>query len=70
LHKWRNYGESVLIVWKEPGLIPGIKSEKRKHVYSERECLQCGLKMKRKFSENLDGTQAAVGWEIVEESHK
>jgi hypothetical protein len=46
-------------------MIPGTKAEKRKHVLSERECLRCGVKMKRVFSENLDGTQAATGWEIV-----
>lgn len=65
LHKWKNHGEKVLIVWKEPGFIPGTKVEKRKHVLSERECLRCGIKEKRKFSENLDGTQAAAGWERV-----
>lgn len=65
VHRWRNYGERVLIVWKEPGFIWGTKVEKRKHVNSERECLWCGLKEKRTFSENLDGTMAPTGWEIV-----
>ncbi|MGB9135385.1 MAG: hypothetical protein WCC63_07395 [Candidatus Bathyarchaeia archaeon] len=65
VHKWRNYGARVLVVWKEPGLLPGTKAERRKHVLSERECLCCGVKMKRTFSENLDGTQAATGWELV-----
>jgi len=67
-HRWRNYGERVLIVWKEPGFLPGTKQERRKHVFSERECLRCGIKEKRKFSENIDGTLAAIGWEIIEES--
>jgi hypothetical protein len=67
-HKWRNYGAWVLIAWKEPGFIPGTKVERQKHVFSERECLRCGVKMKRTFSENLDGTQAATGWEITSRS--
>ena len=54
LHKWRYYGEKVLIVWKEPGFIPGTKKEMRKMVYCKRECLRCGIKEKRKFSENID----------------
>jgi hypothetical protein len=66
MHKWRDYGESVLIVWKEPGFIPGVKTERRKNVLSLRECPRCGVKQKRIFSENIDGTMAAVGWEIVE----
>jgi len=67
-HRWRDYGERVLLIWKEPGLLPGTKQERRKHVFSERECLWCGIKEKRKFSENVDGTLAAAGWEIIEES--
>ncbi|MCK4478168.1 hypothetical protein KAU88_06545 [Candidatus Bathyarchaeota archaeon] len=67
-HRWRDYGERVLLIWKEPGLLPGTKQGRRKHVFSERGCLRCGIKEKRKFSENVDGTLAAAGWEIVEES--
>jgi len=67
LHKWRYYGEKVLIVWKEPGFIPGTKKEMRKMVYCKRECLRCGIKEKRKFFENIDGTLAAAGWERIEE---
>jgi hypothetical protein len=67
LHKWRNYGDRVLISFKEPGIIPGIKREERKHVYCERECLRCGIKEKRKFTDNIDGTLAPIGWvRIVE----
>jgi len=68
LHKWKNYGKQVLITWKEPGFVLGIKKEIRKYVFSERECLRCGIKEKRKFSENLDGTLAAAGWERIEEN--
>jgi hypothetical protein len=49
-------------------MFPGTKDEKRKRVFSERECLRCGIKERRLFSENLDGTQAAAGWEIVEDN--
>ena len=54
LHKWRYYGEKVLIVWKELGFILGTRKEMRKMVYCKRECLRCGIKEKRKFSENID----------------
>ena len=66
LHKWRNYGEKVLIVWEEPGLIPFTKKEMKKLVYCKRECLRCGIKEKRKFLKNIDGTLAAAGWERIE----
>jgi hypothetical protein len=65
MHKWRNYGESALIAWKEPGFIPFVKTQRYKHVLSQRECSRCGVKQKRIFSENADGTMAAAGWEIV-----
>jgi hypothetical protein len=34
-------------------------------VFSERECLRCGIKEKRLFSENIDGTLAATGWKRI-----
>lgn len=43
------------------------KERMRKMVYCKRECLRCGIKEKRKFSENIDGTLAAAGWERIEE---
>jgi hypothetical protein len=55
----------VLVVWKEPGLLPGTKVNKRKHVFSERECLRCGRKERRQFSENIDGSYVISGIEIV-----
>lgn len=70
LHRWRNYGKRELITWKEPGLFPGTKEENVKYVFCERECLWCGIKEKRMFSENLDGTLAAAGWERIEESEE
>jgi hypothetical protein len=51
----------VLISSKEPGIIPGIKGEERKHVYCERECLRCGIKERRKLTDNIDGTLAPIG---------
>lgn len=53
----------MLIVWKEPGFIIGTKKEIRKYVFSERKCLWCGIKEKRLFFENVDGTLSAAGWE-------
>ena len=61
-------GEQALIVWNEPGFIPGTKKEIRKYVFCERKCLRCGIKEKRKFSENIDGTLATAGWERIEET--
>jgi len=65
LHKWRNYGDRKTIVWTESGLIPGTKKEIHKDVFCERECLRCGIKERRLFSENIDGTQSAAGWERI-----
>jgi hypothetical protein len=42
-------------------------AEKRKHVFSKRECSWCGTKEARKLIDNLDGTFSAVGWEMIEE---
>jgi hypothetical protein len=65
LHKWRNYGDRVLITWTESGLIPFTKKDIRKHVFCERECLRCGIKERRLFGENIDGTKSAAGWERI-----
>lgn len=70
LHKWRNYGERVLVHWKEPGFLPGTKVKKQKYVLSERKCLRCGIREKRKFFENLDGTSAVAGWERPKEKRE
>jgi len=39
-----------------------------KIVFCERECLRCGTKERRKFSKNVDGTLAAIGWERIKEN--
>ncbi|MCK4498272.1 hypothetical protein KAH85_03080 [Candidatus Bathyarchaeota archaeon] len=67
LHKWREHGKRVLVVWKEPGLLPGTKVQKRKHVSSERECLRCRIKERRKFSENIEGFYTISGIERVKD---
>jgi hypothetical protein len=67
LHRWKHYGERKLIIWKEPGLFQITMAEKRKRVFSKRECSWCGIKEERKLIDNLDGTFSAVGWGIIEE---
>jgi len=62
-HKWKNYGDIVLITWKEPGFVPGTTQKIQKHAYSERMCSRCGIKERRKFRDNVDGTKASVGWD-------
>ena len=76
LHKWRDTGESVKVTWTEPS--PGmvrIQAQWRstvgkvrfdqgsREVFTERECLRCGIAMKRKLFENPDGTVSCAGWE-------
>jgi hypothetical protein len=61
LHKWENYGKEVQIFWQEPALVYGL-STKSKVVFEKRRCLRCGVKLKRIFSTNPDGTLASVGW--------
>lgn len=76
LHKWRDFGESVVVTWTEPS--PGmgrlqaqwrpVVGEVRfdqgsRRVFTERECLRCGIAMKRKIVTNSDGTLSCVGWD-------
>ena len=74
LHDWRNYGESIVITWKEPTVakmrayeIPHTSTHSRK-VFTKRECLRCGIGMKRKLVNNPDGTLSSIGWEPLSES--
>jgi hypothetical protein len=30
-------------------------------------CSRCGIKEKRIFAENIDGSKAAIGWERIDE---
>ena len=76
LHKWRDLGESVKVTWTEPS--PGMTrlqmqwrpvvgevrfDQGSRKVFTERECLRCGIAMKRKIVTNSDGTLSCVGWE-------
>jgi hypothetical protein len=61
MHKWENYGKEIQIFWQEPGLIYGLTT-KSKVVFERRMCLRCGIKLRRKLTENRDGTLASVGW--------
>jgi hypothetical protein len=61
LHKWENYGDTVQIFWKEPGVIWGLETHSRV-VNEKRRCLRCGVKFKRKLVPNPDGTMSCVGW--------
>jgi hypothetical protein len=56
-----------LIKWKEPGFVPSTKTTMQKFVHSERMCSRCGIKEKRIFAENIDGSKAAIGWERIDE---
>lgn len=69
LHKWRNYGESVVITWKEPGVIvPTSYTTQSRDVFTKRKCLRCGIRMKRILIKNPDGTLSCIGWEPLSES--
>jgi len=62
LHKWKNYGKLVQIFWQEKGFVWGLTTKSRV-VNEKRECLRCGVKLKRKFITNPDGTLSCIGWE-------
>jgi hypothetical protein len=77
-HKWQNYGAQVEVFWQEPTVLKaGVRDSfgtsagspecnahtHSKVVYEGRECKRCGMKLKRKFVTNSDGTLACVGWE-------
>jgi len=68
LHKWRNFGEPVVITWKEPGLIvPSSHITQTRTVLTEKECLRCGIRMKRRLINNPDGTLSCIGWDPIPE---
>jgi hypothetical protein len=71
LHKWRDFGESVVITWKEPAVIktPYEKfTQKSRKVFTRKKCLRCGIKMKRRFVGNPNGTSSCIGWEPLLDS--
>ena len=42
LHKWKNYGNTVMIYWQEKGFVFGFETHS-KLVYEKRKCLRCGV---------------------------
>jgi hypothetical protein len=77
-HKWQDYGKKVEVFWQEPTFWKaGVKHSwgttagsqqcniqtHSKMVYEGRECKRCGMRLRRKFVTNSDGTLACVGWE-------
>ena len=34
-----------------------------REVFTERECVRCGVAMRRKLAANPDGTMSCIGWE-------
>lgn len=64
-HKWQNYGNKVEIFWEEPPLGVGFRRKERrsKTVHEKCACKRCGVKLRRKFANNSDGTLSCVGWE-------
>jgi len=69
-HKWKNYGERVMVVWREPGFLPGTKVNKKKYVFSKRSCLRCGVTEEKQFSETIDGQLEITGCVRIEASDK
>lgn len=78
LHKWRNYGESVMVTWREPTskrVRPSTTTDpnsrfrtQSREVLTKRKCLRCGIGMKRRLVKNADGTLSCVGWDQLSES--
>jgi hypothetical protein len=79
LHKWEDYGESVMLTRKEPMTYVWPTWAHRKwrrwrgtpkkflgkKVRTKRKCLRCGINMKRILAKNLDGTLSSVGWVLL-----
>jgi len=74
LHKWRDYGEKVVVTWKEPGRLGYMHAGRLgftthgREVLTHRECLRCGIKVKRKLVHNSDGTLSCIGWDPLLDS--
>ena len=76
LHNWRDYGESVVLTWKEP-VYKAWRTRAPEHIRSEkvharkltkRICLRCGIDMTRILNKNADGTISSVGWKPISQS--
>jgi hypothetical protein len=73
LHKWRYYGEKVVVTWKEPAYVKGASMHReppkpihrQKEVFTKKKCLRCGIRVKRKLVRDSDGTLSSIGWESI-----
>ncbi len=79
-HKWREYGESVVVTWKErtqwgSARDPTLSTRKvlsrfgthSREVFTRRKCLRCGVDLKRRLVKNPDGSLSCVGWDSAPE---
>ena len=73
-HKWQNTGNAVEVFWQEPAHIKAdtvrpsgvLQAWTEKHhevVYEGKQCKRCGMRLRRKFSTDSDGTLSCAGWE-------
>ncbi len=80
-HKWGDYGESVVVTWKErtqwgrasnhtlsTRTLRSRFSTHSREVSTRRKCLRCGFDLKRRLVKNPDGSLSCVGWESTSES--
>jgi len=68
LHRWKNYGNKVEVFWEMPPVSPmrfggRVRERRSETVYEKCVCKRCGVKLKRIFTTNSDGTLSCVGWE-------
>ena len=72
LHKWKHYGESVVIAWKEPAKLWIVTGEgliqKSRTVLTKKKCSTCGMGLERKLVKNPDGTLSCIGWKPLPRS--
>lgn len=67
LHKWKGYGDYVLITWSEPQSGSTQAVSKSTAVYAKSKCLRCGVRKKRILADNPDGTKSSMGWAPLSE---
>jgi len=70
-HDWRLYGDRVFVRWNERRIeesfhTPRLVGRQRQDVvHSRRQCLRCGLRQKRKLTQNEDDAWEVYGWEDI-----
>ena len=67
LHKWKDYGDHIVITWSEPQIGSAETVPKSDAVYTKAKCLRCGIRKKRILADNPDGTKSCVGWAPLSE---